>query len=107
MLSAEVPVADSDDNDAGKVMNTTIESFSENAWDYYQELRYTSISDDPTEEKLDDSVLPWQDTLEFEEDFDLDHPFGAKCPPPPPSAFKPTAVSVKPFIALHEFHANL
>lgn len=66
-----------DDTDAIK-MNSTLESFSENAWDNYQELPYTSISDDPTEEKLDDSLLPWPDTLDFEEDFDLDHTFGAK-----------------------------
>lgn len=92
VLSTEGPVLDSgDDTDAAaKVMNSTLESL-ENAWDYYQEPRYTSISDDPNEEKLDDSILPWPDTLEFEEDFDLDHTFGAKCPPAP-VGFKPSAM---------------
>lgn len=60
-----------------KSMNSTMESFSENAWDNYQDPPYQVISDDPTEEKLDDSALQWDQNLEFEEDFRLDCAFGS------------------------------
>ena len=51
-------VVDSDDTDGvQKLMNSTLESFSENAWDHFQDLPYTDISEDPTEEKLDDTAL--------------------------------------------------
>ena len=54
-----------------KSMNSTMESFSENAWDNYQDPPYHVTSDDPTEERLDDSALQWEHNLEFEEDFHL------------------------------------
>lgn len=43
-----------------------------------QDPPYQSISDDPDEEKLDDSTLPWEQSLEFEEDFQLDATFGSR-----------------------------
>ncbi len=46
--------------------------------DCAQDPPYQSISDDPDEEKLDDSTLPWEQTLEFEEDFALDASFGSR-----------------------------
>ena len=50
-------------------MNSTIESFSENAWDNYQDPLYPTMSDDPMEEKLDDSKLLWEEnSLDFEDD---------------------------------------
>ena len=60
-----------------KSMNSTMESFSENAWDNYQDPPYQVASDEPPEEKLDDSSLQWEQTLEFEEDFHLDRRFGS------------------------------
>ena len=54
-----------------ELLNSTA-SFSEHAWDNYQDPPYPSVSEDPTEEKLDDSHLQWDHTsLEFEDDFDL------------------------------------
>ena len=36
------------------------------------------MSDDPTEEKLDDSNLQWEHTLEFDDEFHLDRTYVAK-----------------------------
>jgi hypothetical protein len=56
-------------------LNSTIESFSENAWDNYQDP-YPTVSEDGNEEKLDDSHLQWEastlsSTFEFDDDFQL------------------------------------
>ncbi|XP_064623681.1 uncharacterized protein LOC135485513 isoform X2 [Lineus longissimus] len=61
---------ETDDN-----LNSTIESFSENAWDNYQDP-YPTVSEDGNEEKLDDSHLQWEastlsSTFEFDDDFQL------------------------------------
>ena len=52
-------------------MNSTVESFSENAWDNYQAAPYSCISSDPGVEKLDPGHLQadWEHNLEFEDDF--------------------------------------
>lgn len=53
---------------------------SEQAWDNYQVAPYSSVSEDPAEEKLDASHLAsadWEHNLEFEEDFHLDSTFGS------------------------------
>lgn len=43
----------------------------------FQDPPYASVSDDPTEEKMDDSALQWDQMLEFEDDFQLDCTFGS------------------------------
>ena len=76
-----VPCGDTDDTDAvSRSMNSTVESFSENAWDNYQASPYACISSDPGEEKLDPSHLQadWDHNLEYEEDFGYDQSFGAQ-----------------------------
>ncbi|XP_074662995.1 uncharacterized protein LOC141915384 isoform X2 [Tubulanus polymorphus] len=49
-----------DSYDSEECMNSTIESFSETAWDNYQDLPYQTISEGGIEEKLDDSHLQWE-----------------------------------------------
>ena len=60
-------------------LNSTVDSFSEQAWDNYQVPPYSSVSEDPNEEKLDASRIigEWEHNLDFEEDFHLDSRFGS------------------------------
>ncbi|CAH1791757.1 unnamed protein product [Owenia fusiformis] len=87
----DVKVASSADN-TDDLINSTVESFSEEAWDNYQigytalkysAPMYTSVSEDPNEEKLTDTALQWEPS-EYEEDFDFKYAAslgGNKSPP--------------------------
>ncbi|ELT91753.1 hypothetical protein CAPTEDRAFT_223168 [Capitella teleta] len=66
--------AETDDTDCvAQSLNSTIESFSEHAWDNYQASPYPTASDDPDEEKLDASRLQedWDGLEDYDEDFSL------------------------------------
>ncbi|XP_013384395.1 uncharacterized protein LOC106154553 [Lingula anatina] len=63
--------SDKDSDDTDELLNSTVESFSEHAWDPYQDPPYQVVTSDDNEEKLDDSHLTWEneDNFEFDDDY--------------------------------------